>query len=126
MSFLKKLCPYSILENNYVLRGRSLGLALYHYAPGRHIKRLIQRQVHQFSPWENEYARRGYRTIPLEDFARLALISDKGYSLAGKLKQKRNFGEDAIIYSSRELPKISPSKIMDEEIKILQEQKKKL
>lgn len=95
------------IENCYVQAGREFGDAVSYIYMGESLG--FEDLLREWEIWEAEYARRGYRTFPVEDFVALG-----GYGQALKdLGAKRAAGEapvfHASIYRERFLGKIDPA-----------------
>ena len=102
MSVLIRFYPLGVLESKYVSSGRAFGLALSSGGPDD----MIEQMRGKFAEWEQEYARRGYRTVSPSDFANLAVNGAYGFSIDDKLRQLRGAGEEAVFHST-DPPKVA-------------------
>ncbi len=89
----EKLMTDKQIERRYLKAGRVFGAAVNYSHTAKGVKFLDL-----FNNWkalESEYARRGYRTIPLGDF-----VCYGGYGLIPKnVGEKRSEGEEAVLYT---------------------------
>jgi hypothetical protein len=107
MTWLRKLLPDSSVETHYVRAGADFGDAVSSLFMGECIG--FEKLLTRWGGWENEYARRGFRTVSIDRFVELG-----GYerSIDALLGRRRVDGEEPIfhakIYSERFLGKVRP------------------
>jgi hypothetical protein len=104
---LKRLLPDSIVKKRYVSNGAFFGDAVSYLYLGEsgNMKQLLK----AWGRWENEWAKRGYRTISLDRFVELG---GYGKPIDDVLGQRRDEGEEPVfhaqIYRENFLGKIKP------------------
>ncbi|MBI4153765.1 hypothetical protein HY501_00355 [Candidatus Woesearchaeota archaeon] len=86
MKFIR-LLPDSVVEKHYIRAGAAFGEAIsYTAVKYSRFERLLDKWV----GWEEEYARRGYRTLSTEEFTSLGLST---------IGRRRAEGEKPIFYA---------------------------
>jgi len=108
MGFLKWFMRDRTVEQKYVQAGAQFGDAVSYIYLGECIG--FEGLLDAWGKWEQEYARRGYRTVPLDAFVGLG---GYGQSIDHLLGQKRDAEEEPVfhaeIYREDYLGKISPA-----------------
>ncbi len=94
MSIFKRLMSDSGVEKRYVRAGAEFGDAASYLYMGECLDFRIHLLV--WEDWEEEYAKRGYRTMPLDDFVE---FGGYGKSIDHLLGKEREDGEDPIFYA---------------------------
>ncbi len=97
MSFLMKLVPDCVVRNRYLAASHRIGDVLSQIVFGLDAE-IGYAEIETWELWESEHARRGYRTL---NPRQLICFSGYGHSNEEIIKQKRDFEEDATIYSSK-------------------------
>jgi len=108
MKFIKKLLSYSAVEKKYVRAGATFGDAVSFLYMGECIG--FKNLLNKWAVWEEEYARRGFRTVSIDRFVQL---EGYGKSIANVIGQKREKGENPVfhakIYREQFLGKVAPT-----------------
>lgn len=108
MSFIKRILPYSLVERRYLRAGSEFGDAVSCIYMGECIG--FKSLLNKLADWEREYARRGYRTVSINDFEK---AGGWGASIDHLLGQKREQGEEPVfhaqIYKNVFLGKVKPA-----------------
>ena len=94
MSLLKKMLPDNWVEKSYLAAGAEFGDAVSYIfmGEGYDFKQLLKK----WESWEEEYARRGYRTISLDRFVDLG---GYGRPVSDLIYKKREEKEEPIFHS---------------------------
>ncbi len=111
--------PYSILEKKYLKSGASFGNAVSYLYMGECVE--FKENLEKWQTWEQEYSRRGYRTINLHKFVE---FGGYGLNIDYLIGQKRKENEQPLlhaeIYKTKYLGKTKPAadigKLVDGEI----------
>lgn len=96
-SILVRWLPYRIIEHYYLKTGKDFGDAasyLVVMGPCIGFKKIMRR----WGRWEREYSRRGYRTIPLDEFVDMGGYG--GHVHKEDLEVNRREGEKPILHAS--------------------------
>jgi hypothetical protein len=105
---IKGLLADKTVENEYVNAGAQFGSAVSYIYMGECIG--FKSMLNTWGGWEQEYAKRGYRTVSLDDFIELG---GYGKSIDPLLGVKRGEKEEPVyhaqIYENEFLGKIEPS-----------------
>ncbi|TSC80051.1 MAG: hypothetical protein G01um101429_255 [Parcubacteria group bacterium Gr01-1014_29] len=93
---MKQLLPFALVKREYVKTGTAFGDAVSYIYMGKCVG--FDELFEKWKKWEAEYAKRGYRTIPLDDF----IAYGGGYvaKLEG-IGVKRQVGEEAVLHAER-------------------------
>ena len=94
MSIFKRLISDSGVEKRYLRAGAEFGDAVSYLYMGECLDFRIRLLV--WEDWEEEYAKRGYRTMPLDDFVE---FGGYGKSIDHLLGKEREDEEEPIFYA---------------------------
>src|SRR3990172_1916216 len=105
---MKKLLPDFAVEYRYVQAGANFGDAVSYLYMGECTG--FKELLNKWAGWEEEYARRGYKTLSLD---KLTGLGGYGKSIDDVIGQKRDKGEKPLfhaqIYREKFLGKVSPA-----------------
>jgi hypothetical protein len=108
MDFLKRILTDRTVERKYVHAGAEFGFDVSYIYMGESIG--FESRLNKWANWEKEYAKRGFRTVPLDDFIELG---GYGRSIASLVGIKRDENEEPVyhaqIYRDNFLGKIEPA-----------------
>lgn len=92
MGLFKKIMPDWKVEMNYVKAGILFAKAILINC----IEFELEKNLNLWEKWEEEYSKRGYKTISMEDFFEISKQEEKLYTL---LNKRRAEGEEPIFHS---------------------------